>query len=94
MTVTYKEYTEDKKNFFETHDYDFTTFTSQMDQYGRYYKTYNFADGAQWTEEMGPETVKKEIEVMKAKVEVEVKMFRTEYYSSDNASSKRYYEKF
>lgn len=94
MTVTYKEYAEDKKSFFEKHDYDFTCDTTGMNQYGEYSKTYIFADGARWLEHMGTEYCKTTAVVMKAKVEVEVKMFRTEYYSSENAESKRYYEKF
>lgn len=93
MTVTYKEYTEDKRNFFEKHDYDFTCDTSNMDEYGRYCKTYSFADGAQWIEDMCPTTEVVETEVCKAKVKITVKMFRTEYYSTESGS-KYYYEKF
>ena len=94
MTVTYKEYSEDKRKFFEKHNYDYVCDTSSMNEYGSYFKTYSFADGAQWCESMGAEHITTTVEVMKANVKVEVKMFRTEYWSTDNSSSKKYYEKF
>lgn len=94
MTVTYKEYSEAKHNFFEKHNFDFTTTTSSMDEYGRYYKDYLFEDGAQWHEDMSPEWVKETVEIKKCKVVVEVKMFRVEFYNTDDASSHYYYEKF
>ena len=93
MIVNYEEYTEAKRSFFEKHNYDFETSTSIMDQYGNYNKVYSFQDGAQWFEDMGPEYVKQEIEVKRAKVTVEVKMFRTEFWNTE-AGSKYYYEKF
>lgn len=95
MTVTYKEYMEDKKAFFEKHDYDYTVDTSLMDEYGRYYKTYNFSDGAQWFEAMSPVTVTKtvEVEMVKVKVDVDIKLFRTEYWNT-KSGSKYYFEKF
>lgn len=93
MTVTYKEYNEEKSNFFKKHDYDFTCDTSSMDEYGRYHKTYSFSDGAQWFEDMCPTYEIVEVEVCKAKVKLEVKMFRTEFYSTESPS-KYYYEKF
>ncbi len=83
MTVTYKEYIEEKKAFFQKHNCTFSEYTSPMDEYGRYYKAYNFEDGAQWFESMSF-----------APVEAEVKMFKTEYWNTDNATSKFYYEKF
>lgn len=93
MTVTYREYTEDKRAFFTKHNHDFHTSTSPMDEYGRYSKTYSFADGAQWLEVMSPEYIEQIIEVKMAKVKVEVKMFRTEYWNTE-AGSKYYYEQF
>ena len=94
MTVTYKEYMGMKRAFFEKHNYDFRTETSPMDEYGRYVKTYNFEDGAQWFEQMSPEYVREIVKIKLAQVEVEVKMLRTEYWNTENASSRYYYEKF
>ena len=93
MTVTYKEYMNDKRTFFEKHDYNFTTETSPMDEYGRYHKTYSFEDGAQWMETMSPEYVTETVEVKLVKVDVEIKLFRTEYWNTESGS-KYYYEKF
>lgn len=93
MTVTYKEYTDDKKRFFEKHDYDYRIHTSPMDEYGVYTKTYCFKDGAQWFEVMSPEYVDFEVMVKMVVIRDKVKMFRTEYWSTE-AGSKYYYEKF
>ena len=93
MTVTYKEYMGMKRAFFEKHNYDFRTETSPMDEYGRYVKTYTFEDGAQWFEQMSPEYVKGIVKIKLAQVEVEVKMLRTEFWSTESSSS-YYYEKF
>lgn len=94
MIVTYKEYMEDKQAFFQKHNYTFSEHTSSMDEYGRYYKTYAFEDGAHWFESMSPEYVKESLTIKLAPVEVEVKMFRTEYWNTEDATSKFYYEKF
>lgn len=93
MTVSYKQYEQERKAFFEKHDYDYRVETSQMDEYGRYYKTYMFEDGAVWYEAMSPTFEKVEVEVQLVKVTVEVKMLRTEYWSTET-KSKYYYEKF
>ena len=94
MTVSYKEYNEMKKNFFEKHDFDFKTNTSSLDEYNRYHKEYIFADGAMWYEVMSPEWEEVEAEVKYVKVKVSVKLFRTEFWSSDDATSRYYYEKY
>ena len=94
MTVNYKQYNEDKKVFFQKHNYDFQCETSSMDGYGRYYKVYSFTDGAQWYENMSPTYESAEVEIKMVVVTVEVKMFRTEYYNTDDSTSKCYYEKF
>lgn len=93
MTVNYKEYNEDKNNFFKKHNNDFKCETSPMDEYGRYWKTYVFEDGAVWYEAMSPEFVSYEVEVKLVKITEQVKMLRTEYWSSE-FGSKFYYEKF
>lgn len=94
MIVTYKEYMEDKQKFFKKHGYNFSEDTSPMDQFGMYYKTYTFEDGAHWYERMNPEWVKETFTIKLAPVEVEVKMFRTEYWNTDNSISRFYYERF
>lgn len=98
MTVRYEDYRKDKDAFFKKHRNDFYCETSPMDAYGKYYKTYIFEDGAVWYETMFPEYVKQEVEIevkfVKVKTELEVKMFVTEYYNTDNADSKKYYERF
>ena len=94
MTVTATRYRYERDMFFKKHKNDFELQTSPMDEYGTYHKEYVFTDGAIWYEVMSPEYVTQEVEVKLCKVTVEIKMFRTEFWSSDNASSKFYYEKF
>lgn len=91
MTVSYSAYNEEKKAFFEKHHNDFECDTSPMDEYGCYRKVYNFEDDAQWYEVMSPEYVSQKVEVKMCKVNVKVKMLRTEFWSTD-AASKYYYE--
>ncbi|MDD6648285.1 MAG: hypothetical protein PUF60_10870 [Firmicutes bacterium] len=93
MIVTAKEYVNDRIRFFEKHDYNYRVDTSPMDEYGRYSKTYNFTDGAQWFEVMSPEYVEHKIEVKLVKTTVEIKLFKTEYWSTESGS-KYCYEKF
>ena len=93
MTVNYEKYMADKKAFLRKHD-DWRVDTSSMDEYGRYTKWYICADGACFTEEMYPTWETAEAEVRGVKVTVEIKMMRTEYYSTDDANSNYYYEKF
>lgn len=94
MTVTYNDYVNEKKAFFNKHHNDFRCETSSMDEYGRYYKNYVFADNAIWYETMSPTYEIAEVEIKLVKVQVEVKMLRTEFFNTDNASSKYYFEKF
>ena len=94
MTVKYAEYNAEKMEFFNNHKNDFKCDTSSMDQYGRYWKTYVFEDGAIWYEALSTEYIQQEIEVKCCKVNVEIKMFRTEFWSTDDSKSKYYYEKF
>lgn len=92
-TVSYKQYNGEKKSFFEKHEHDFKCDTSSMDEYGRYWKTYVFADGAVWYEAMCPTYESTEVEIKMVKVTVEIKMLRTEFWSTESGS-KYYYEKF
>lgn len=64
-----------------------------MDEYGRYWKTYVFVDGAVWYEAMCPTYEQAEVEVKMVKITVEIKMLRTEFWSTESGS-KYYYEKF
>ena len=94
MTVNYEQYSNEKKDFFNKHDNDFRCETSSMDEYGRYYKTYIFTDDAIWYEVMGPTYETVEVEVKMVKMNIEVKMFRTEFWNTDDSKSKYYFEKF
>lgn len=97
MTVNYNEYNSDKKAFFTKHNHDFTTDTSSMDEYGRYWKTYVFADGAQWLEAMTPVEETVETKAVVHGVELvfknDVKFMRIEFWSTESGS-KYYYEKW
>lgn len=92
--VDYSEYEELKKGFVQKHDCDFEIETSQMDQYGRYYKQYNFKDGAFWYETIMPvyETVTSVVH--KCEISMDVKLLRTEFWNSDNSESNLLYEQF
>ena len=92
--VDYQTYMSDKDSFFKAHGYAFKVYTSSLDQYNRYHKEYCFEDGACWYEICGPVTVAEDVEIKLAKVRVEVKMFRTEYYSSDCSRRKYYHEAY
>lgn len=98
MTVGYKAYEYLKRNFIEKHNCDWTVETSPMDEYGVYYKHYIFEDGAIWYERMAPvyrsKEVEFEVEGLTFKKTVEVKLFETEFFNSDRATSYKYYEKF
>lgn len=93
MTVGYKEYMTEKLDFISKHNHDFIVDTSPMDDYGCYYKTYFFADGAVWNEKMSPETCPAVAEVHGIKVKVDVEMLKTEFWSTESGS-KFLYEKF
>ncbi len=93
MTVTVKEYTEEKMAFLAKHDFDYQLETSSMDEYGVYTKFYNFTDGAQWYERMAPRYDTITTEVRKVMMSVQVKLLETEYWSSES-KSRFYYEKF
>lgn len=98
MTVSCTTYRYEKHRFFKRHKNNFECETSSMDEYGRYNKTYTFKDGAIWYETMFPEYVKQELEtevkLVKVKTEIEIKMFVTEFWNTDNSESKKYYERF
>ena len=94
--MTYLDY---KRNFINNHKKaDWTVETSAMDADGKYHKTYIFTDGAQLIEVNRPiwETVEVETEVKGIKVVIKekVKLFETEAWNTDNATSVKFYEKW
>lgn len=97
MTITTAEYNSRKLAFLRKHE-DWTVETSPMNEYGQYHKTYACTDGAIFTEINEPayETVEVETEVkgVKIRIKQEVKLFRTEGWSTDDATSITCYEKF
>ena len=94
MIKTVKEYFDERAQFFAEHKYDYNMTTSPMDEYGRYFKTYAFADGAYWYESMGPEWDQVTVDVKRTKVKVDVKLFKTEYWNSKGLDTHVCYEKF
>lgn len=90
---TYKEYTAEKAAFFQNHDNDFRVDTSPL-QGTVYFKTYYFKDGAVWYERMEKKTFRPTVEVMCVPVKVYVDMLETEYWNTDDSTSKLYYEKY
>lgn len=90
----YNTYKEMKMAFIKKHHGDFTIHTSSLDEYNRYHKEYVFTDGAIWYEIMSPETVMSSAEVKGVRVQFEAKLFKTEFWSSDDAQSRTYYEAY
>lgn len=95
--VSTQEYETKKQAFLRRHE-DWTVETSPMDEYGRYHKSYICTDNAVWTEINEPEyqTVEAKVEVKGVQfiLKQEVKLFRTEGWSTDDATSIICYEKF
>ena len=99
MTVKYESYAYAKRSFLQKHGKkDWRVETSSMDEYGVYYKNYICGDGAIWYERMAPvyrsKEVEFEVEGVTFKQTIEVKLFETEFFNSDNATTYKYYEKF
>lgn len=93
MTVNYETYNADKQAFFSKHrNSDWGVDTSPMDEYGRYWKTYTFEDGAQWCERMEIKHIPTEVEVKMIKTTIEIELQEIEYWSTESPS-KCYYEK-
>lgn len=92
--VSYNTYMSDKKAFIEKHGRDgWTVNTSELDSYNRYMKTYIFEDGAEFYELMSPVTEVAEFTHRGIKMQTEVKLFKTEYWSSE-FESREVYEKY
>ena len=92
--LDYKHYHNAKLAFMHKHYDDFSVDTSPMSECGTYHKTYIFEDGAQMTEVMRPVYVNTVVEVRGVKIPIRVKLFETEMWTSDDANSVFYYEKF
>ena len=100
MTVSYREYAEEKNKFLHSIG-DWKCDTSAMDQYGIYRKRYYCTEAdsmATWFEVMEQvyETVEAEVEVRGVKVTLRdtVKFLRTEFWSTADPRSKYLYERF
>ena len=91
VTVSYSEYVEEFKKFCHKHNNDFNcTTTGHSAEY--YHKTYMFSDGATWYEVMTKIYENVEAEAHGIKIPVEVELMKTEFWSSDDAESKYYFE--
>jgi hypothetical protein len=89
--TTHTEYWDKKDAFFKKHQME-TVHTSAMNEYGGYCKTYVCVDGAQWFESMEIVPVTEQVTVRGVPVTVTVKLFRTEYWNTDDSGSYIYYE--
>ena len=89
---TFQEYMTQKAEFFKKHG-ECRVIDHGMKVNDSYFKTYAFEDGARWYELSGPVVEDVPVEVHGVKVTASVKLFRTEYWSSE-AGSKFLYEKY
>lgn len=94
-TVKYDEYMNDLQAFIKRHSkkYDWKVWTSPLKD-DTYRKTYTFEDGSQFIEvnELGYAEVV-DIEVHGIKTSVPVELIRHEYWSTDDAVSKYWFER-
>lgn len=93
-TVTFSEYMEDLKTFIDKHSkkYDYKVVTSPLKE-NRYHKEYIFEDSSFFTEINEMDVVEMvEVEVHGIKFQQDVHFIRHEYWSSDDAVSKYWYE--
>ena len=94
MTVTYREYENQKIAFAKKHNRkaECKVYTSPMEN-NRYHKEYCWSDGHQWCEviELVTETVEAEAHGINFNVEVE--LYRTEFWSTEDSRSKYLYER-
>lgn len=94
MTVTFEEYMNELKKFSEKHNKkaELKVYTSALVN-DRYHKEYCWSDGHVFYEvnELVEEII--EAEAHGLKVRVPVKFWRTEYWTTENSSSKYVYER-
>lgn len=93
MTVTYGEYLKEQATFAQKHNKksECRIYTSPMVE-NRYHKEYCWENGANWYEVTELITEEKEVEAHGIIFKVEVKMWRTEYWSTESGS-KYFYER-
>ena len=95
--ISTQEYESKKQAFLRKHELDTVT-TSPMNEYGQYMKHYICTDNAIWYEVNEPEyttaTAEVEVKGIKTVISQEIKLFRTEGWSSDDATSIVCYEVF
>lgn len=95
VVVNSKQYEDEKLKFLKRHKNRYQLYTSPMDANGQYNKIYATEDGGQWCEVMVPVVEEVEVEIHGCKIcTVSAKFMRTEFWSTDNANSKYYYEKW
>lgn len=92
--LTSHEFDIRKHSFLTRHGGDVIVNTSPMEDNGVYYKTYVCSDGSQWFERMSPVFKTADVEVCRTRVKVDVKLFETEAWNTDDSTSVFYYEKF
>ena len=92
MTVSYGEYNRELADFAAKHNKkgECKIYTSPMEN-DRYHKEYVWSDGSEWYEVTELIREKGTINVHGIEFVVEVEMWRTEFWSSDNSKSKYYY---
>ena len=88
----YNEYVTERVDFFKRHG-ECRVHDHGMNGGDRYAKTYAFEDGAIWCEVSGPVFEDVQVEVKGVKTTATVKLFRTEYWSSE-AGSKFMYDRY
>ena len=93
MEVTYKQYQEDLNNFIKKHNsYDLAIKTSNLTN-GSYTKLYMYEDGGVLWEVNDMEyTEKAEIELHGVKMFTDVHLIKHEYWTTDDSTTKVWYE--
>lgn len=92
--MTYDEniYKQIKDEFMAKHTCERKVYTSPLVD-NKYHKDYCYSDGANWSEitELVEEVVV--VVVHSIRTKVTVKLWKTEYFSTDDSKSRYYYEK-
>ena len=89
--VTFEEYNKERTEFFKKHGECRVHDTGMRND--SYFKTYDFADGANWYELSGPVFEDVTVEVHGMKVKTTVKLFQTEYWNTE-AGSQFFYDRY
>ena len=91
--LTMKEYNDQKVAFFKKHCDDRGAIESGHTEGETIYKTLSFRDGHHWEEISAPVYETVEIEKHGIKLVMRVKFYRTEFWDSENSTSRYLYEK-